>query len=746
MVAVTSVARVAPAKQKEGEIWLRPIKQTVEKDINGKRYNFYSGEIVRVQGERNGNIIIGEDTLPTDEACLTDSKRGWVVDSMYLASFSEFGKCFIPIDSTRLQIDLRDMPRKGYLRIYNPTNMMYVGIPYGSMDTLDITNIGLKPYESKLRYVPDSIYGGEIDLDYASLHNGGVANELDESDKDNYTRNLIGIVLLIVIAGGILFIALRKIKEKKDAKAIFIKSINKLQDNVASLYHDLVPDNSQDGINLNGTIERLNNTAEYLKNVLENMQTDNIRTSIDFNPRIEEVNSSVNNIKKIRKSYEDIKNSTKEITTENVGDGFLNCQKNLKNQCELSNDFLSKLIGLIASEETLDNNFIKEPFASGESDLNVSSSQDQSIKNNDTECSILRRENARISQELNKTQDDNEKLKKSLNEERESRNNLIKVRVAEAQEKFEKTVRRIENEANEKIRVSKEKAERAENKAKTIADELNNKFDKERIRYVEEKKTLNTALTDTKKQLNKTAVDLSSEISAHNTTKRIVAQLTAETNAFKDHLSGVTDSIPYCERIYDLIKLSVDMQATASDILESDLSDPYFAYKAVALFNSKLNSINLPAFYTDVEMVAKTGFVIKGTPLAAYDKKKSAKELENLTKNYFFTTYLKTYVDALLVLNESLIGLKYLIGDVKPSHIRTLEEYRGRIQTIVQKLGIQVLTVRIFDSVGVNTDLLATEIDAGYDKHGAILEIENCKVSLIGGMPDNQRIIVKIQK
>lgn len=719
MGTITSIAKVIPARQKEGEIWLRPIKETVEIDIKGKRYNFCSGEIVRVQGEQNGNIIIGGDTLPTDEDRLTVYKLRWVVDSMYLAKFPDFGQCFSAIDSTKIKIDLTKVPTTGYLHIFNPANGKYLSIPYGITDTLILESIGMKPGESELRYIPDSIYGGVATIKYDT------ESDPSQTEEAGISKWIPYAVCVFIIVGIILFFVLFIHRKKNDINVSLLKAISKLQSIVKSLYFELKQSEIQDGLNLYSAIENLNNTANSLKDVLKHNTL--VKEEHVNKDSINEIYRNIDDIKQIQKSYEN-------IGKQRVGDGYIHCLKNLREKCESSNILLSNLLDSINSAIPSQNlsDIEKDDAHNGITSTDIY--KDDS-KDDASQHSSLRKEIDSLKQKLAKAQRDAVSLRNDLNDERKTKDEVIKTKVDEAKENFDK-----------KLRVAEIKAEKAENKAKTVADELNNKFDKERQRYVEENKTLNSTLTDTKKQLNQTANDLSSEISAHNATKRVVAQLTAETNAFKDHLSGVTDSIPYCEHIYDLITLSVDLQSTASDILESDLSDPYFAYKAVALFSSKLNSINLPAFYTDVEMVAKAGFVIKGTPLATYDKKKSAKELENLTKNYFFTTYLKTYVDALLVLNESLIGLKYLIDDVKPSHIRTLEEYRESIEKIVQNLGIQVLTVKIFDSVGVNTDLLATEIDAGYDKHGAILEIENCKVSLIGGMPDNQRIVVKIQK
>ncbi len=78
--------------------------------------------------------------------------------------------------------------------------------------------------------------------------------------------------------------------------------------------------------------------------------------------------------------------------------------------------------------------------------------------------------------------------------------------------------------------------------------------------------------------------------------------------------------------------------------------------------------------------------------------------------------------------------------------MRPFEDYRLQLQQAVAALGINVLSVKIFDFVHNNTDLLATPVDGGYDSPGAILDIENCLVSLSGAPKDGERIRVKVQQ
>lgn len=356
---------------------------------------------------------------------------------------------------------------------------------------------------------------------------------------------------------------------------------------------------------------------------------------------------------------------------------------------------------------------------------------------------------ARLEKEVDKL-NSNLKIEKNAKEKVQRELDTVRGKLYEEQEKREEKIRKeveyVRKECDKRITSANDRAEKAENKANTIADNLNKKFDEERKKVQEEKKRLNEKLDATSKELQTTAATLRTTEDSLYKANRKVENLTSETESFHKHLSGVPDSKTYCNDIVKLLALAKKVQESAAALLKADIEDKYYIFKALALYTGKLDTINLTSFYADVEMISKTGFVIKGTPLATYDPNLPNAELHSLTKNYFFTTYLKTYFDALVVLNESMAGLNYLMDDVTPADLTAFAGYRSQIEAVAKKLGINILTVKIYDAAGSNTDLLATEVDAGIEKHGAILEIENCKVSLIGGAPNNERIIVKIQK
>lgn len=295
-------------------------------------------------------------------------------------------------------------------------------------------------------------------------------------------------------------------------------------------------------------------------------------------------------------------------------------------------------------------------------------------------------------------------------------------------------------QAEERAKAAKEEARATEAKVtekfKGQIEDLTSQVDKakETIRQRnDELRTVNGELTDEKK--------------AHTEARNTIDRLNAAIKRFDNKLGDAAFAQPYCRNILRLLEVADNVQKSAAETLKADIDDPYFIYKAIASFSAKLDNINIGSFYSDVDMVSNTGFVPKGTPLATYDPKLPKSELDELTKNYFFSSYLKEYVNALVVFNESMIGLAHLVPDMPAALVRPFEEYRAQIQAAVSALGINVLSVKIFDFVHNNTDLLATEVDGGYDTPGVILEIENCLVSLAGAPRDGgERIRVKVQQ
>ena len=336
--------------------------------------------------------------------------------------------------------------------------------------------------------------------------------------------------------------------------------------------------------------------------------------------------------------------------------------------------------------------------------------------------------------------------KVSLESQLESAKNKLQQEQESKKAAIDTAAARYKKEADALIAKAEQRVAAAEEKSRTIREELTVKFEKQIGDLNTSIDKLKETLSTTRGTLKETQSALNAETQAHNQAKRKIENLTGAIARFDDKLADAAFAQPYCRNIENLLNISKKIQESANEAQNADVEDPYFICKAVARFWAQLDKIDLSAFYTDVDMVLGTGFVPKGTPLATYDASLPEAELETLVKNYFFASYLKQYVNALVVFNESMAGLTHLLPDMPAEPVRPFEDYRLQLQQAVAALGINVLSVKIFDFVHNNTDLLATPVDGGYDSPGAILDIENCLVSLSGAPKDGERIRVKVQQ
>ena len=336
--------------------------------------------------------------------------------------------------------------------------------------------------------------------------------------------------------------------------------------------------------------------------------------------------------------------------------------------------------------------------------------------------------------------------KVSLESQLESAKNKLQQEQESKKAAIDTAAARYKKEADALIAKAEQRVAAAEEKSRTIREELTVKFEKQIGDLNTSIDKLKETLSTTRGTLKETQSALNAETQAHNQAKRKIENLTGAIARFDDKLADAAFAQPYFRNIENLLNISKKIQESANEAQNADVEDPYFICKAVARFWAQLDKIDLSAFYTDVDMVLGTGFVPKGTPLATYDASLPEAELETLVKNYFFASYLKQYVNALVVFNESMAGLTHLLPDMPAELVRPFEDYRLQLQQAVAALGINVLSVKIFDFVHNNTDLLATPVDGGYDSPGAILDIENCLVSLSGAPKDGERIRVKVQQ
>ena len=222
-----------------------------------------------------------------------------------------------------------------------------------------------------------------------------------------------------------------------------------------------------------------------------------------------------------------------------------------------------------------------------------------------------------------------------------------------------------------------------------------------------------------------------------------IDQLEKAQEQFTRSLTSVPFATSYSKQIYDLLNLGQQIQTSAYAVLNFDVDDPYFIMKAISRFGKMMDDIDVSKFLTDVTMVAKANFIFKDSSLATF--KGDNKDIDNIVRSYFFNQYLEKYVNALMILNESMAGLKLLLPELQPQIVK-FEKFRTELLVLAKKLNITVLYVKVGDMAGENVDLKAKPVDVEIGKPGQILEVENCIVYLTDSRKPQTKIKVTIKK
>ena len=329
-----------------------------------------------------------------------------------------------------------------------------------------------------------------------------------------------------------------------------------------------------------------------------------------------------------------------------------------------------------------------------------------------------------------KTEEDIEKLRKKL-EEKEQKLKEITDRATKAEEKIK--------EANKR-------AEKAERESRKIEERIKNEFE-ETIKNLEKdieneiKKSgdLTKKLSETRGELEKTTGELRT---ANDT-------IVAKNKALERFNKTITDIAPakdYADKLEKLLKIGNDVEKTATALGQNKNIDDYLVNKYIARYRSALSSIDMQMFITDVLNVVKAQFVYKSQMLSTFDQK-DKKAFHESMKLYFYDTYLKKYVDALIVLNETMVGMQYLADGATANDVKPFENYRNEINDILKSLEVEVLSVRIMESCADN--LMLTVIPKSLDfecAKNSICQIDNCIVYLKGASKPNEKIQVIVKK
>lgn len=307
-----------------------------------------------------------------------------------------------------------------------------------------------------------------------------------------------------------------------------------------------------------------------------------------------------------------------------------------------------------------------------------------------------------------------------------------------------KTLKKAIEEKQEQIR---SEFEEKKNELKKEAEE---KIIRQKAKEIEEIRT-NLELKQEEcdkavKELNSTKQELKEKEGELTRKKAEVSRLNEAQQAFTSQLTSVKFAQPYSKQIEKLVGVVNQIVTKGLSLLKYNLEDPYHLLKALTRFTKQLYEIDASAFTLDMAMAAKSHFAFKDSPIASFNQDENDDKLQLAVKQYYFEKYLKTYIDAAVVLNETLAGLHYLIKDLDASKCEIFDELRKDLERECDALGIQVTSVKLFEYAGQKIDLVVEPIDVEIGSTGQILEINNCQVALKGTNAQTDKISVKIKK
>lgn len=295
------------------------------------------------------------------------------------------------------------------------------------------------------------------------------------------------------------------------------------------------------------------------------------------------------------------------------------------------------------------------------------------------------------------------------------------------------------NDKDRELRDKNKELEKVQ-KDNNVKDNKIKELDKTISNLTIEKANTQKALDDTTSRLRGTTESLNKTIAE-------VHRLEEAQAAFTKELASVPFAQSYCQSIVRLTEVVKDITTKGVALLDKDLSDKYFIYKALATFTQRLDKFKQMDFATEVKMAAQSHFALKTSRIAGYDQSQTPDKLEKATKQHFFDTYLKTYLNAAVVLNETLAGMHHLIDDLDAPSCKAFDDLRTRLDNACRDLGIEVSCVKVFDNVGQNTNLqVVSSVPFDSGNSGQILEIKNCSVKLAGGMMPHEKIQVIVKE
>ena len=328
----------------------------------------------------------------------------------------------------------------------------------------------------------------------------------------------------------------------------------------------------------------------------------------------------------------------------------------------------------------------------------------------------------------------------------------------------DETKQKIEEARSDEKEKQKQKIVVLTDKVKTLSENLDqekkdNKRKVEEARKEEKEKgekiiselntTLNTLrdnLAEKQNSLRETELALNQMTAAFERDEQTIATLNEAQRLYTEHITFVEFAHQYASNVQCLLDIVAKINESASKLIEANVPDPYLIYKAISRFSLAQSDINFENLATEVNMAASCKMTFSNNGISNLSSVAPSEQINSL-RNYFLAAYLEKYINAVMVYNESLAGIDRLVKGLTPQHTAPFVQYREELKACFNRLGIVVISVKLFDTLGDNMDLKAKIID--YDDSlpaESIIEIQNCLVYPEGGRRPTDKIYVTAQR
>lgn len=394
---------------------------------------------------------------------------------------------------------------------------------------------------------------------------------------------------------------------------------------------------------------------------------------------------------------------------------------------------LSKIVGMFGSGKTVKYEYDKGAVTA-DNKMDTHEVNGLEDEENETATSEEQKENLLLKDRICELELSVDNENKKLVEAEAEVARLTK-EIEDVKEGSKNAISKIENSSAEEIKKLKKEHLKSENAAR----ERENQLLVDCANFQSRNEELFNDLSTAKQKLSETEKALHD---AGNT----IEYLNKAQEKFNIVLRYVPFARDYARSVNELLSIKEQIQKSALALLDLKIDDPYYIMKYITRFDRTVIDINMDNMVTELKMIENGDMVLCGSTLSTYDQSQPQESLESSTRQYFFVSYLQKLIDGIVVLNESLVGSHRVVDGLSSRDVEVFAGMRERINTICNKLGVVVESVKLFDDVGQKTDLRVIEqVDAGFTS-GDIVDIENAIVYLAGTHRPDVKIRVKIQE